>query len=316
MIFCVILQVYGVESFIQLMKNKFTNRGRSLLIGITTISTLLMFYFGFNYLKGINIFDKSNLYFVTFDDLQGIELSSNVILNGYRVGNVRGIDFDYKGLGGAVLTIALDASLELPKGTLATIKSNPLGGAGIVLNTSDGLHSEIIRPRDTISGVATMDMLTKLSDELIPNLNRATLSLDTLIANMNAIASDPSIKETLGEVKASASAIRASSQKMDMMLAKEVPTILDHIEASTKSIAEMAGKLNEADLDRVVKDLSTTVAELKGFISKLNDSEGSIGQLLNDPELYQRLVNTTQSADSLLVDIRNNPKKYVHLSLF
>lgn len=286
------------------------------LIGITTVATLLMFYFGFNFLKGIHIFDKSKMYYMTFMDLQDVERSSKVSLNGYKVGNVRSIDFDYKGLGHAVLAVALDGSLELPEGTVGVIQSNPLGGPYVELLLPKEVQEGIIRPRDTIVGIPSQDMLATLKDELVPNLNRAAISLDSLLGKLHALASDPMIHQTLGEVQKSASSIRSSSQKVDMMLSKEMPVILDHLDSSAKSIAEMSGKLNQAELDQVVKNLSAVVVDLKGFMTKLNEEEGSLGKLLNDPKLYDRLAKTTQSADSLLMDIQANPKKYVHFSLF
>ncbi|MDN4752959.1 MlaD family protein [Porphyromonadaceae bacterium W3.11] len=298
------------------MKNKLGNKEKSIWIGITTVATLLMFYFGFNFLKGIKIFDKAEMYYVTFKDLQGIDLSSKVTLNGYKVGNVRTIDFDYTGMDGAVLTVALDKSLELPKGVKASITANPLGGAVIVLKLPKDVQEGIVNPHDTITGIPSEDLMGKLNNQLLPNLNKATLSLDTLIYNLNLFATDPAIKETVVAVKQSANAIQTSTQKIDKMIAQEIPTILDNIDASTKSIAEMTGKLNESDLELVVADLSTTVKDLKGFISKLNSDQGSIGQLINDPQLYNRLIKTTESADSLLLDIQSNPKKYVHFSIF
>lgn len=298
------------------MRNKFKNSERMTLIGITTVATLLMFYFGFNFLKGIHIFDKSKMYYMTFMDLQDVERSSKVSLNGYKVGNVRSIDFDYKGLGHAVLTVALDGSLELPEGTAGVIQSNPLGGPYVELLLPKEVQEGIIRPRDTIVGIPSQDMLATLKDELVPNLNRAAISLDSLLGKLHSLASDPMIHQTLGEVQKSASSIRSSSQKVDMMLSKEMPVILDHLDSSAKSIAEMSGKLNQAELDQVVKNLSAVVVDLKGFMTKLNEEEGSLGKLINDPKLYDRLAKTTQSADSLLMDIQANPKKYVHFSLF
>lgn len=298
------------------MRNKFKNSGRLTLIGITTVATLLMFYFGFNFLKGIHIFDKSAMYYMTFVDLQDVERSSKVSLNGYKVGNVRSIDFDYKGLGQAVLTVALDGSLKLPKGTVGVIQNNPLGGPYVELQLPTEIGEEIIHPRDTIVGIPSQDMLAKLNDELLPNLNRAAVSLDSLLGTIHALASDPMIRATLGEVQKSASSIRSSSQKVDVMLSKEMPVILSHLDSSARAISEMSGKLNKAELDQVVKNLSAVVVDLKAFMTKLNEDEGSLGKLLNDPKLYERLAKTTQSADSLLMDIQTNPKKYVHFSLF
>lgn len=299
------------------MRNKFTNRGRAMLIGITVVATLLMFYFGFNFLKGIHVFDQSNLYYMTFQNLKGIDRSSKVTLNGYKVGNVRNIDFDYKRWGGAVLMVALNSDLDLPEGTRASIDSNPLGGASIVLVVPEGAQGkELIRPRDTIMGIETGDILSKVRDQLIPNLNKATLSLDSLLLNFNALVGDPLIRETLTEMRQSASAIRSSSEKLDVMMSKDMPQILNNVQISTQAIAEMAGKLNKAELETVVTDLSAVVKDLKAFMTKVNEEEGSLNMLLKDPALYQNLIRTTQSADSLLADIQANPKRYVHFSLF
>lgn len=298
------------------MKNRNKdNKSRLALIGMTSIATLLMFYFGFNYLKGINAFSKSTVYYMTFPDVGGLDRSSSVILNGYRVGKVRTIDFDYKGYEGAVLELAMEPSLKIPTGTIAKIKANPLGGAIVQLMLPEN-YSDYMAPKDTIVGLPPSDMLARVTDELIPNLNNAILMLDTLITGVDGLVSDPNIRQALVQINASTKAIQGSTQKLDQMMDGKVPQILGSIDQSTKSLASVSDRIEQIDMESVIQDFSDVVGDLKKISNQLNNKDNSLGLLLNDQELYERLNTATHAADSLLNDIRKNPKRYVHFSVF
>ncbi|MDD7438656.1 MAG: MlaD family protein [Bacteroidales bacterium] len=297
------------------MNNSFNHRQKTILIGITAIVTLLIFYFGFNYLKGIHVFSKSVTYYATFDNVQGLDRSTKVFVNGYRVGNVRKIDFDYRGFNGAVVELALNSSLKIPRGSKLLIKNNPLGGGSITLLLPEEIN-DYLSKNDTIRGEQSTDMMAKLTEELIPNLNAAILSLDTLVGSVGGLVNNPDIPKTLAQLNATTSALQGSSMKLNHMMDHQVPAILGNVERSTQSIQDVAGQVAGADFEKTLADFTQVVTDLRKLSGQLAKEDSSLGLLLNDKGLYQKLDAAVHSADSLLKDIQKNPKRYVSFSVF
>ncbi|WP_298632335.1 MlaD family protein [uncultured Porphyromonas sp.] len=297
------------------MENSFNHKQKTTLIGITTITTLLMFYFGFNFLKGINIFDRNKSYYATFTNLQGVDRSTSVYLNGYRVGNVRSIKFDYNHFDGNVVQLSLDAELQIPLNTVAVIRDNPLAGGSIHLITPEETTG-FVASGDTLIGQSTVDFLAKLSDELLPNLNSAILSIDTLSSSVNGLVNSAELRQIMTQLDASTKAISSTTRRLDGLMAGKVPSILNSVEASAQSVKNVTGKVEAANVEQTLADFSRVVAELKSVSSQINSKEGSLGLLINDQQLYHKLDSAVVSADSLLQDIKANPKRYVRFSLF
>lgn len=297
------------------MDKSFDHKQKTILIGISAITTLLMFYFGFNYLKGVHVFSKSATYYATFENIQGVDRSTNVFLNGYRVGNVRKIDFDYKNFNGSVAELALDNSLKIPRGSKLVIKNNPLGGGSIVLVLPEEIK-DFLAKNDTIMGEQSADMMAKLTEELIPNLNAAVLSLDTLVGSVDGLVKNPDIAKTLAQLNATTRALQGSSAKLDNMMDKQVPQILGSVEQSTQSIQKVAGQVASADIEKTLADFTQVVNDLRKVSGQLANEDSSLGLLLNDKALYQKLDAAVLSVDSLLKDIQKNPKRYVSFSVF
>lgn len=297
------------------MENSFNHKQKATLIGIATITTLLMFYFGFNFLKGINIFDRNKTYYATFSNLQGVDRSTSVYLNGYRVGNVRSIKFDYNHFDGNVVQLSLDAELQIPLNTVAVIRDNPLAGGSIHLITPEGATG-FVASGDTLIGQSTVDFLAKLSDELLPNLNSAILSIDTLSSSVNGLVNSTELRQIMAQLDASTKAISTTTRRLDGLMAGKVPSILNSVEASAQSVQNVTGKVEAANVEQTLADFSRVVAELKAVSSQINSKEGSLGLLINDQQLYHKLDSAVVSADSLLQDIKANPKRYVRFSLF
>lgn len=298
------------------MRNKMTNKGRASLIGIATITSLLMFYFGFNYLKGMRLFQDSNIYYVTFGDLQGVARSSKVNIKGYRVGNVREISFDYEQCQGATVALAVKRELKLPRETRATITANPLGGAIVTLVYPESTSGELLQDKDTIPGYNSPELMAQITEVLIPTLTHTARSLDSLMLNLNALVQSPEVRETLSEVRATARVLHTSADAIHRSICTDLPEILENVRKSTEEIQALAGKLNKIDLERMEGDLEQLLGDLKGFADQINRAEGSLGKLIHDPTLYQQLQSTIESAEGLVKDIKEHPKRYLHMSLF
>ena len=297
------------------MSKSFDYRQKLVLIGICVLTSVLMFFFGFNYLKGMNVFSSTNTYYATFSDIQGVDRATKVMLNGYKVGNVRKITFDYRTYKGAVVELALDKSLAIPEGTQALIRNNPLGGGSVHLHLPEHIEG-YLSVKDTIWGTQEVDLLSKLNNELIPNVNAAILSMDSLVGTMQGILEDPNIGAILSQLNGSTRAIQSSTRKLDRLMDRQVPDILDHVERTSSSLEQVSTTLEQAELQQTLADFKRTMANLQQISAQLSNNDGTLGLLLNDSTLYRRIDGAIISADSLLRDIQANPKRYVRFSLF
>ena len=296
------------------MKQNISDSAKAFKIGIITIITVVLFYFGVNFLKGKNVFDRSKTYYIVLNETHGLGRTSSVTLNGYRVGNVSDIRFDYNSMSKSVATIALERDLELPKGSTAEVYANPFGGAQVKLTV--GTEEGTIQPGDTIRSVDTADLLDKVENEIVPSITKMVASMDTLLANLNAVVTDPNIPEAISEINASARNIRQTSYRLNTLMQQKLPSIMDNIDETSVSLREASGAVQASDIEAAVNDFKLVVANLQKAASQLEGTDGTLGLLLNDPVMYQQLQRTIASADSLIVDIKANPKRYLKISIF
>lgn len=296
------------------MKQNISDSAKAFKIGIITIITVVLFYFGVNFLKGKNVFDRSKTYYIVLNETHGLGRTSSVTLNGYRVGNVSDIRFDYNSMSKSVATIALERDLALPKGSTAEVYANPFGGAQVKLTVGTGEGT--IQPGDTIRSVDNADLLDKVENEIVPSITKMVASMDTLLANLNAVVTDPNIPEAISEINASARNIRQTSYRLNTLMQQKLPSIMDNIDETSVSLREASGAVQASDIEAAVNDFKLVVANLQKAASQLEGTDGTLGLLLNDPVMYQQLQRTIASADSLIVDIKENPKRYLKISIF
>ena len=287
---------------------------RNFWIGLATVIALFLFYFGFNFLKGRNIFDSSELYYVRLADTGGLSRSAAVNLNGYTVGKVKDLKFDYENMDSSVASLALEKDLRVPKGSIMYVQSNPLGGAVLILQVSDSKES--YAPGDTIESVVKPGLMQSIEEEIAPRIATTLKSLDSLIASVNAVVEDPNITLTLREFSASAANIRQTSAGLNALMASKVPNILQNVDSATLNVNRIASSVPAEELEQAVLEFKSVVANLQKVSAQLNAKDNSLGLLLNDPELYRQLQTTVSSADSLLTDIKANPKRYLNISVF
>lgn len=296
------------------MKAKNNTRSRAFRIGIITVITAVLFFFGINYLKGKNVFDRTETYYVILDDTQGLGRSSIVTLNGYRVGNVSDIRFDYGSMSRSIAVLALDRELKLPRGSAAAVHANPFGGAQLRMTL--GTESGTIQPGDTIRVINTVSLMDKLEDEIVPSLTQMIASMDTLLANIDKVVSDPNIPSAISEINSSARNIRQTSQRLNALMQNKLPQIVDNIDQTTLSLRNASGAVQASDIETAINDFKAVVERLQAAAGQLEGKDGTLGLLLNDPNMYRQLQRTIESADSLIVDIKQNPKRYLNISIF
>ena len=286
-------------------------------IGFFTLLAIVILYLGITYLKGLSISARSKTYYVAMNDVTGINVATRVFVNGYKVGSVRKMDYDYRNNGETILTLTLDPDIKLPQGTQVQVAQTLLSGALVNLVLPEVETGAYLNAKDTIpmSMRPSAKSLEQLQSEFVPRLSTTLSRMDSVLLQANAILSNPNIEPTLADVRQSAQHINASSAQLQQSL-RSLPTIMGRIDHTSANVESFASRLDSLQLQETVANLESTSRELKSFTQRLNQSDGTVGRLLNEDGLYNRIDSVTTSLDALIQDIKAHPKKYVKLSLF
>lgn len=286
-------------------------------IGFFTLLAIVILYLGITYLKGLSLSARSKTYYVAMNDVTGINVATRVFVNGYKVGSVREMKYDYRNNGETILTLTLDPDIKLPQGTQVQVAQTLFSGALVNLVLPEVETGAYINARDTIpmSTRRSAKSLEQLQNEFVPRLSTTLSRMDSVLLQANAILSNPNIEPTLSDVRQSAQHINASSAQLQQSL-RSLPTIMGRIDDTSVDVANFASRLDSLQLQETIANLESTSRELKSFTQRLNQSNGTVGRLLNEDGLYNRIDSVTSSLDALIQDIKAHPKKYVKLSLF
>lgn len=286
-------------------------------IALVAIAAIVILFFGMQFLKGLTMFSSGNNYYAHFNDVSGLSVSSPVYANGFRVGVVEGISYDYSRPDNVVATIGLDSKMRLPKGTRAEITSDMLGNVKLELRLAKDATATM-QSGDTIEGGTTEGLMAKASG-MLPQVEALLPKLDSILASVNELLADPAIKKSLGNIEDITANLTATTSQLSLLSAqlhKQVPQMMTKADGVLENTQTLTQQFNDIDLPQTMQRVDQTMANLQQATAALNSSEGTLGLLMHDPTLYNNLNTTMSSADSLLIDLRQHPKRYVHFSIF
>ncbi|MBR5083834.1 MAG: MCE family protein [Prevotella sp.] len=297
---------------------------KEIRIALVAIVGIVLLFFGMNFLKGVRLFASDNTYYISFDNVKGLSGSSPVLDNGYKVGTVKSINYDYDNRGKILVEVGIDKDIKIPVGTTAQISSDLLGNVQIDLIMGEG-STGIVSPEGTISGMINDGALGQLKN-MIPQIQEMLPKVNSILENVNVLLADPAIHGSLHNVEQLTQKLNTTANELNAMIAqidKQVPglmgkasTMLDNANNTMGKASTAVDNLANLDLEGSLEELEKTLNNLKTFTEKLNDNEGSLAAMLNDRSLYDNLNATIAHADSLMVNLRENPKRYVHFSVF
>ena len=294
------------------MKTVFTKAAK---IGLDSIVSLAQLYLGINYLKGVNLFKPVNHYYVAFSNVKGVTVSSPVFVEGFKVGLVREISYDYDTTGKISVLVSLEDKMRINKGSYITVVNSFLGGAELHIHLNTFVD-DYFKSGDTIEGRMESDMMTAVQENLLPSIERMMPKLDSILGGLQTLVNHPALTQSLAHVEQTTASLAHSSRQLDQMLAKDVPVIVENLKGITTNFESVSGQLKALDLAGTMQAVDATLANLKLTTDKLNSADNSLGLLLNDRQLYDNLNGTMENASLLLLDLREHPKRYVHFSLF
>ncbi|MCC8144697.1 MAG: MlaD family protein [Tannerellaceae bacterium] len=297
------------------MKTVFTKEAK---IGIVTIISLALLYIGLNYLKGINLFQPVNHYYVTFSNVKDVTISSPVFVEGFKVGLVRDIKYDYSTTDNIQVEISLEKDMKINKGSYITIvRSLPSGGElHIHLNK---YVNDYLKSGSVIEGRMEEDIFETVQDKILPGVEGLLPKLDSILGGIQMLVNHSALTQSLNYIESTTSNLNRSTRKLDHLLSEvsqDMPVIMDDLKLITGNFAEVSTQLKGLDLTTTVNSINQTLDNLQLTTSNLNSPNSSLGLLLNDKTLYDNLNNATENASKLLIDFREHPKRYVRFSVF
>lgn len=298
---------------------------REVKIALTAIVAIVLVYLLINFMKGINVFNSSNTYYVRFDNIAGLAVSNAVYANGYPVGIVRGIQYDYGNHERVVVAIELDKEMHMPRGTKAELVTSLMGGVTMSLMLGPNPTDNLVQG-DTISGGLHEGAVEKV-EALMPTIMDMLPKLDSIVTNMARLSADPALAQTLRNTAEITNNLRRTSAKLDAMVGRDLPQMMQNLNKTSRNVERLSNNLAAINLQETMNEVNASLAEVKQFSaninamtydlnSKLNSRDNTFGLLLNDRKLYDNLNRTVSSADSLLINVKAHPKRYVHFSIF
>ncbi|GAB6976232.1 MlaD family protein [Prevotella falsenii] len=311
-------------------------------IALVAIVGIVVLFFGMNFLKGLNLYSSDIQYNVQFDNVDGLSPTTPIYANGFKVGTVRNIVYNYEDPSKPInVGVAIDKDMRIPIGSRAEIVSDIMGNVKVNLIFSNA--KQYLKEEGIIAGSVNDGVLGKMRDAF-PDVQRMIPKIDSILTNIVTLTSDPALAGTLHNANKLSSELTASSKQLNLLLAqlnKSLPAmtmkangLLNNtngvMEEAKAGIADARSTLRGADVlmtslnDKVnALDIQTTAAKLNMALDEvnkltatLNSNKGSMGLLMNDPALYNNLNSTLRNVDSLVVNLKAHPKRYVHFSIF
>ena len=283
-------------------------------IGIAGVIALCILVYGINYLKGIHLFKPTSYFYVKFNNVNGLTKSTPVFADGYRVGIVRDLIYDYTTPGRVIAEIDVDPELRIPAGSTAELTTDMLGGMkmSLLLANNPRQRCEV---GDTLQGTLNAGMMGQVG-EMMPQLERMLPKLDSILCSINNLLADPALTATLHHVEGLTANLNATSQQLNRMMNHDMPALTGKLNRIGDNMVAITDNLKTIDYAAAMSKVDATLANVKRLTDQLNSCDNTIGLLLNDPTLYNNLSATTANAASLLQDLQAHPKRYVHFSLF
>ena len=299
-------------------------------VGVLTITALTLLILGFNFLKGKDLFNQRKKIYAVFSDLGPLSKSNEVKINGFVIGKVYQLTVTDKSISGIVATINLTEDVNIPDDSKAYISSPLVGSSFIAIEK--GISINYLKPGDTLKTRTDNGILDDVKAQLNPTLNKVRSSLDslnTVLGGVNKVLNSDAkgnIQQTLANLNLASNSLRSLLDNQNGALAQTLnnaSSITDNFKKNNDSITAIISnakrvttKLNDLDLQSTIDSLQSAVSMLKATIARVSSTNGTVGALINDKQLYNKINDVVLGAEILIDDIKAHPKRYVNFSIF
>jgi phospholipid/cholesterol/gamma-HCH transport system substrate-binding protein len=279
-------------------------------IGLSFVVALAFLIWGINFLKGVNLFTPSNHYYLKYENVDGLVVSNGVFIKGYKVGQVRAIKYDFTQKESFVVDVLMNQDIKLPKGTIAYLfDESMLGGKGINLVFSE--EKDYHTSGDTLTTDVQGGLMASLVG-IVPSIQSTINHADSLIVSANALINSAEIQNSLNNFASITAELHKTSKGLTKMIDQQFPPIIDNVNQICSDLKTVTGQLGEIQYKDIIESLDSTLVNLEEFTNRINSPNSSLGLLLNDKALYNDIDATVNSVNSLLIDFKDDPRRYLY----
>ena len=286
-------------------------------IALVAIAGIIVMFFGLKFLKGMTMFSSDDSYYAKFNNVAGLSVSSPIYSNGYRVGVVEDVIYNYDGGNEIIAVLGLNNKMRLPNGTKAEISKDLMGNVELDLILGPNPVDQM-EPGDTILGHIQQSALAKAS-EIIPQIQQMMPKIDSILYNVNMLLSNPALTNSLDNVDQITTNLSATTNELKHLSANlrtQVPGMIEKADNVLDNTNTLTKNLSDLDIAMTMAKVNNTLQNVEQMTAKLNSNEGTLGLLMRDQELYRNAASTMGHVDSLMIDLKQHPKRYVHFSIF
>jgi len=302
---------------------KFT---KEIKVGFLAVLGIMMSVFSYNYLKGINLFDKNRKFIVKYEKVDGLSVSNPVTMNGFKIGKVQKINFNSKNTRELLVDIIIDNDVIFPKTSLAELyETGLIGGKAIAIIPDYKNDSTIAIDGDYLKGVIKPG-LTELVNQILPQvqlqIEAVMKNAEIVLQNINTLFDDETKKELKSSIEDFSnltSSLSETSDEISKLIAdnsENLTNSLSDFRSASNNIKSITDSLNSDDIKSITINLNSLVNDLNSITTSLKNSEGTAGKLINDKSIYDNLENATNQLNRLIEDIKLNPSRYINFSVF
>ncbi len=297
---------------------------REVKTGVLVIAGILLFIFGYNFLKNSSLFQDGRVFYVKYKNVAGLAISAPVTVNGLQVGKVESIDFIGEN-GGLLVKFSVEKDFEFSKNSMVQIYSSGFIGGNNLGIIPDYTSKEMAKSKDTLRGEIQRGMIDGILDKFGPletSLKSTLSKLDTVLGNLNDVMDEETkenLKSSISNLNSTMASFSGASRDMSSLLRDnkdKLNNTFANLDVTSENFARLSDSLAQLETGKMIKDLQGVLDKFNNIASDIESGEGSVGKLLKDEKLYDNLTGASKQLEQLLEDMKLNPKRYVHFSLF
>ena len=293
--------------------------------GVLVITGLVMTIFSFNYLKGINLFEKSRTFTVVYQNVEGLEPSNPVTISGYKIGKVQNINISNDGTNKLEIKLLIDNDVKFSKSSKAELYETGLIGGKAIAIIPNYDDKSIALDGDYLIGTIKPGFTELVNQRLSPlqeKLESAIKNADNVMLTINSVFDNEtknSIQESIRNFKNLSMSLNETTENLHSLISDNSNSIdksLKNIELTSENLSVITENISEANIKDLINNINSTVTGFNSIINKANDGEGSVSKFLENDAVFNNLENATLELEILINDIKTNPNRYVHFSIF
>lgn len=280
-------------------------------IGFWSIISIIVLVVGIQYLKGINLLRRGAFYHIVSNNVEGLAVSSHVLYNGLKVGLVRDLKYEDRNI---LITINIEDDISLPEDSYAEIQTDLLGTSSIILRLGDS-HTYLTNG-DTLSGGNKAANLLDKASPLLPAITDMMPKIDSILTGLNIIVNQCELQESLSNIKILTSQLCETTRQLNSMMDKDLPILMSRANSVAENLDTITSQIREADIAHILASADKTLVSANELLTHLTSDQSSAGKLLTTTELHDQLTQTISEMQALIADIKQNPKRYINISVF